>query len=590
MRKLVTGSGFRRAAVVLLAVSAAGAGCRETSPSIPPQPPNAILRLPAKGGRAAVGAVEVAGETRDALTRSAAWDVSIPGDSRLTFGVGTSWSKSGDPPGWARFAISFGGVEIASETLNPRVPGDWKDVTVEMPGPAHPGVLTIDLRLTDKDRREIAWPEGLTLAVSDPVIHDVRSYGRAKGAILISIDTLRRDHVGLYGYSKPTTPALDALAKAGVVADDAVSVSSWTLPSHLSMLTSVLPGVHGGTNGERGFNRASPTLPAILKERGFATHAVTSHLYVSHAYGVDHGFDSMNFRQDRKAVNVANHAMDLVDRFGDRPFFLFLHLYDPHWHYDPPKETLALFEPKPYAGRLTGNLKDFQTKRPEDLAPGDLEHLLALYDGEIRSVDDQIARLVDHLKARGVFESTLLFVTSDHGEEFLEHGSWEHQKTLYEEVVRIPMFAAGGGVSARREPLPATLLDVAPSILDFVGVERPASMSGRSLLRPLTESREQYGETEHTVDRKPILFLRAGARSWKTILPAAGPAGAGSWFDLATDAREMTSVPPRDDVRRQIESRARALFAESRRGAKPSSGVSLTAEQKETLRALGYIR
>ncbi len=382
----------RRPRLLGALVAVAQFGCAVPAP---PSAPRSLLAEKPDGARAQIDAVAIGGETRDALLASQAWTLSLPRRARLTFGIGASYEGAGEVPGWGRFGVGLDGREIASETVNPRVAHDWKDVTVDLEAPPR-GVLSISIRFTDKDGRDVPQPQQMRLAVSDPVIHDRAAYGRKRGVILISIDTLRRDHVGVYGYGKPTTPTLDALAKAGVLAEDAVSVSSWTLPAHLSMLTSVLPGTHGGTDMKRGFNRSVPSVAEILKGRGFATHAVTSHLYVSKTYGLEAGFDSMNFRQDRPAENVANHAMDLVDRFGDRPFFIFLHFYDPHWHYAPPPEVLKIFESS-YAGKMTGNLKDFQKLRPDQVSPEDLAHLLALYDGEIRYTDDEIGRLMTHL-------------------------------------------------------------------------------------------------------------------------------------------------------------------------------------------------
>src|SRR5260221_434488 len=163
--------------------------------------------------------------------------------------------------------------------------------------------------------------------------------------------------------ARPTTPRFDALARAGVLFDDAVSTSSWTLPAHLSMLTGVDPGRHGGVDMRHGFNRSVPTVPALLRAAGFATRAVTSHLYVSSVYGLDDGFEHLDFRQDRKATEVADRGIDLLDRVGDRPFFVFLHLYDPHWHYDPPDWARRLFE-NAYAGSLTRELLDFSLPAP----------------------------------------------------------------------------------------------------------------------------------------------------------------------------------------------------------------------------------
>jgi len=542
------------------------------------------------GVRARIDLTTVGDEAREALLEAQSWELRFPRRARITLGVGVRFEGEGQILGWARFVVAIDGREIARETVNPRVAHDWKDLTLHLDSPPARGVLSIDLRFTDKDGVDLPRPPGLTLAVSDPILHDQAAYGSNRGVILISVDTLRRDHVGAYGYPKPTTPTIDALGKAGIVADDAVSVSSWTLPAHLSMFTSVLPGTHGGVDSKQGFNRSVPTIAGILKRRGFATHAVTSHLYVSKTYGLDEGFDSMNFRQDRNATNVANHAMDLIDRFGDQRFFLFLHFYDPHWHYAPPPEVLKIFESS-YAGKLTGNLKDFQNLRPDQVQKADLDHLLALYNGEIRHTDNEIGRLIAHLKERGVWKNTLMLVTSDHGEEFLDHGSWEHQKTLYEEVVRIPLIVAGPGIAPRREVKQAGLLDVAPTILDYLKVSAPPAMKGLSLLRPLAESREMYGETDQTPDGTRLSFLRGGARSWKAILsldPRKQRVLGSEWYDLVSDPAEKTNRPPQESLRLTIEARARDTALKSRSSV-ASRPVELTAEQKEKLRALGYI-
>lgn len=577
-----------RSSLLIALLGVAGAGC--VAPPASPQGPLSLLLAKPDGARSRMALIEVGDETREALVATQSWTLSFPRRAILTFGVGARFEGKGEIPGWGRFVVALDGREIAKETVNPRVARDWKDVTLRLAAPPRRGRLTIAIRFTDKDGVDLPQPPELKLAVSEPILHDEAAYGGQRGVILISIDTLRRDHVGAYGYPKPTTPALDRLAREGILAEDAVSVSSWTLPAHLSMLTSVLPGTHGGVDSRQGFNRSVPTVAGILKRRGYATHAVTSHLYVSKTYGVEDGFDSMNFRQDRPARNVANHAMDLVDRFGDRPFFIFLHFYDPHWHYAPPPEALKIFESS-YAGKLTGNLKDFQNLRPEQVTRADLDHLRALYDGEIRYTDDEIGRLIAHLKERDVLRNTMMLVTSDHGEEFLDHGSWEHQKTLYEEVVRIPLVVAGPGVAPRRETRAVSLLDVAPTILDFLKAGIPPTMKGVSLLQPVPEQRETYGETDQTTDGARLSFLRGGAESWKAILrsdPRKQTIRSSEWYDLAKDPGEKTNRPPAESLRAAIEARTRdaALKSRSSAAGKP---VELSPEQKENLRALGYI-
>jgi arylsulfatase A-like enzyme len=355
------------------------------------------------------------------------------------------------------------------------------------------------------------------------------------------------------------------------------------------MLSSVDPAVHGGTDMGHGYNGVPPLLPALLRAAGYATQAVTSHLYVSGVYGLDRGFDRLDFHQDRRATDVANRAIDVIDRFGDRPLFLFLHFYDPHWHYDPPEAQRALFA-KPYTGSITGRWGDFSVRPPSSVSAADLQHLIALYDGEIRYADDELGRVLDHLAARSSLKNALLVVTSDHGEEFLEHGSWEHQKTLYEEVIRVPLVVSGPGIAARREDAPVSLLDVAPTILAWAGVTAPPSFQGRSLLSGPGD-REAYGETDHTVDRTHKLFLRAGAARWKAILSlgADGAVRREEWYDLAADPRESKSAPPASAAAEAIRARALARWKAGRGAGAASRAVCLSAEQKEKLRALGYV-
>jgi arylsulfatase A-like enzyme len=574
---------WRRLAVLAF-LAAAACGPRAGSGRV------ALLDRPTStGAPARVGSLSPAGETRPCLLESTAWRVRLPRRALLTFGMGVAWAGEGETPGWYRLSVKLDDRVIAERTVNPRALRGWREVSLPVGEQGGEALLAFELRVTDRDGLVIAAPAGLLIGVADPTVHDLDDYGRAKGVVLVSIDTLRRDHVGTYGYRKPTTPALDALGRRGIVAEDAVSTSSWTLPAHLSMLTSVDPGAHGGVDMKHGSNHRFPPLAARFKQAGYGTQAVTSHLYVSSVYGLDEGFDFLDFQQDRRADDVADRAIALLDRLGDRPFFLFLHFYDPHWHYAPPPETLGLFESK-YAGKVTGLWGDFSKKNRNELAPADLEHLLALYDGEIRYTDDHLKRVLAHLAERGLDRGTLVFVTSDHGEEFLEHGSWEHQKTLYEEVVRIPMMLAGPGIAPRREAQQASLLDVAPTLLAWAGLTVPETAQGRSLLLPLPQ-RDAYGETDHTNDGTRKLFWRGGAGRGKTILSLApdGTPRAEEWYDLATDPGETSNVPPRAEAADALRARALARWKEARGRGTGAPAVTLTPEQRERLRALGYV-
>jgi arylsulfatase A-like enzyme len=572
-----------RSAAALLLLLAAG-GCR---PDSPPTPVRLALERTVGGAVPRTGTLSPAGDARPAVLESASWRVRLPPRALLTFGMGISWAGQDEAPGWYRLAVRADGREVAQRTLNPRAARGWRDVSVPLDG-GREATLEFDLRFTDRDGGALPTPAGMMLGIADPTVHSLDDYGRARGVVLISIDTLRPDHVGAYGYSRPTTPRLDALAREGALFEDAVSTSSWTLPAHLSMLTAVDPGQHGGVDMEHGFNGRVPTLAEALREAGYATSAVTSHLYVSPVYGLDRGFDHLDFQQDRRATDVAERALDLLDRLGDQPFFLFLHFYDPHWHYDPPPSTRSTFE-RPYQGNVTGLWQDF-SKRAQ-VTDADVQHLLDLYDGEIRYVDDEVGRVLDHLKARGLDRSTLVVVTSDHGEEFQEHGSWEHQKTLYEEVVRVPLIVRGPGVGARREAAQVSLLDVAPTVLAWA--ERPAwpHAAGVSLLTP-PAAREAYGETDHTTDGTHKLFLRGAHGRWKAIFALSRTDRSvreAEWYDLSSDPGEKRRTSPPPDLAEALRRRAIGRWTKGRAASPAGPAVALTPEQRERLRALGYV-
>src|SRR6185436_8426095 len=243
---------MRRALAAWLVALLASFSCARPSPFAGPL--RLLERETLAGRLAKSGALTTGDETRPALLESARYRVALPRRARLTFGMGLAFAGSGEAPGWYRLAVLANGKQLLERQLNPRAARGFRDVSVPLEGGAGLTELRFDLRLTDRDGRDIPAPSDLLIGVADPVVHDLDDYGKSKGVVLISIDTLRRDHVGAYGYPKPTTPRLDALARDGLLAQDAVSTSSWTLPAHLSMLTSADPGAHGGVDHEHKFN------------------------------------------------------------------------------------------------------------------------------------------------------------------------------------------------------------------------------------------------------------------------------------------------------------------------------------------------
>ena len=323
--------------------------------------------------------------------------------------------------------------------------------------------------------------------------------------ILISIDSLRADHLGCYGYERNTSPNIDRVAAQGARFRTALSTTSWTLPSHMSMLTSRYVLSHGVIARNDGLPEKIPTLAESLKTAGFATGGVVAAAFLDARYGFARGFDSYDesaiavkmyqpnlvagpapetiklAHSSDPAAESTDLAMKWVQEHQDRRFFLFLHYWDVHFDYDPPPPYDTMFDPD-YQGSLSPEGFIFNRAINRKMDRRDLEHVLALYDGEIRWVDDHLGRLLRQLDQLGLSGRTAVIITADHGDEFFEHGGKGHTKTLYSEVLHVPLIIRAPGVPAGLlVETPASQVDLMPTVLDLAGVPGPAAMEGLSL-------------------------------------------------------------------------------------------------------------
>ncbi len=320
--------------------------------------------------------------------------------------------------------------------------------------------------------------------------------------ILISVDTLRADHLGCYGYERPTSPSIDLLASRGVRFEQAFSQASWTLPSHLSLLTSRYPHSHGVETDEHKLPSTVTTLAETLRQAGYVTSAFISWVYVSDRYGFGQGFDeyhellppenevTSSTVASIKASAFVDRIVEWADHGPRQPFFLFLHLFDPHIDYEPPAPFDEMFG-TPSPDKSEGTFQYLRRyikgvhREPERIPADRRARALALYDGEIRFTDQELGRLLITLGDRGLLDDTMVIFTSDHGEEFDDHGSMEgHQWTLYNEVLHVPLIMVfpQDRFAGRTMPAVVQSIDIAPTILDFLKLERPAEFQGRSLL------------------------------------------------------------------------------------------------------------
>jgi hypothetical protein len=316
--------------------------------------------------------------------------------------------------------------------------------------------------------------------------------------ILVSIDTLRADHLGCYGYVPPTSPAIDAFRKSGVLFSTAIAHAPSTEPSHASMFTSLIPYHHGAWRARHlPISPDVPTLPEILARAGFRTASYNGGGQVGGSLGFGRGFEvyeSAKAGQDRFADRVAATIGWIKANAGER-FFVFLHTYEVHAPYVPERRHLELFD-RGYAGTLPAEisptlLRDINEGRTR-IDEADLRHIVAAYDADVRSMDEAFGTLIRFLREADLFDRTLVVFTSDHGEEFGEHGSvGQHSHTLYDELLRVPLIVKlpRGGFAGRTVEEQVGGIDLLPTILDVVGVASDAPFHGRSLL-PLLEGKK----------------------------------------------------------------------------------------------------
>jgi arylsulfatase A-like enzyme len=369
---------------------------------------------------------------------------------------------------------------------------------------------------------------------------------RTPNVILVSLDTLRADHTGLYGSSLETTPFLDRLSRDAVVFDRAITQCSHTVDSHMSLLQSRYPT---RTSTE------AATLAEVLQAHGFTTVAFTGGGLVSPELGFARGFDRYD-SYPAGFVDSLPAARTWIAELPDdhSPFFMFLHSYDIHAPYTAPAKFVDLFVKEPYEGPIRPEETHAYQRHLLGLGPPrpglmevewnavDRAYFEALYDAGVRETDEALGTFLKWLDGRRSWDwsQDLLVIFSDHGEEFWDHGSVGHGSTLYQELLWVPLVfrlpaAAQGGTRIERT---VELMDVSPTILDIVGIERPASFFGESLMPLIT------GKGPLPSEIAASLTVR-GYRSiidypWKLIL--SHPEGVEMLFNLEEDPWETSPL------------------------------------------------
>ncbi len=435
---------------------------------------------------------------------------------------------------------------------------------------------------------------------------------KAEKMIFVVIDALRADRLGCYGFPQATSPTIDAIAKEGVLFETLHAASPWTAPSFGSLFTGVSPTVHGagqmlikGTKGGTslmgvtvgGIRKGLPTVAEMLPKNtvkgGFVTNA-----FLSDKLGFARGFDDYDHRNAsiyryRTADEITQKAMAWLQTHKDDSFFLLLHYFDPHMKYDPPAQYVKQFaSDKP--PRLSAPFVDHNGARDGSLNPNEREKrfIRGLYNGEVRFVDDQLARLKTALTEMGLWDRTWLVITSDHGEEHFEHGSFEHGHAYEEEVTRVPLIIrAPGGTWQAGTRIASSVrhVDIPPTLLALYGEDARPHFEGQSLL-PLIlngarEDRVAFMEYNLFHGQQVALFDGRYKFIWDTRTEK------GFYYDLLQDPGETHRLgrdhPQYDALFAQLKATRNKLKKTAKN--KPSNATEMDAETVKALQSLGYI-
>jgi len=424
----------------------------------------------------------------------------------------------------------------------------------------------------------------------------------ARNLLWISLDTLRADRLGCYGYDRPTTPTLDALAARGVRFEDASAPSPWTMPSHASLFTGRYPSRSGVVSFVTEMRPDAQHVAELLAARGFQTIAVVSnHALAMH--GLERGFQTFDYVErdlsDGPSAVTPATIRRLEERDRSRPFFALAHYIDVHARYRAEQRYVQEFV-RPYDGEITGRnaqfLEHLTGRRP--FRPDDVAHLSDLYDAVLRQLDDQIADLFAYLEREHLLEDTLVVITSDHGEEFFDHHGVSHAMTQYQELVRVPLLLLGAGIPAGvTVSEPVSLIDLLPTSLARLGIAAPAGIDGLDLTStwrggvPLPE-RLLYFEADCETPTGPAAIIDPGTkravRDDRYKLHYDLERGVTALFDLERDPLEQQDLLPGNGDRAAELSSALRSFLDASPG--QATEAELTLEQLEKLNGLGYVQ
>jgi arylsulfatase A-like enzyme len=446
---------------------------------------------------------------------------------------------------------------------------------------------------------------------------------KVRHVILVTIDTLRADALSGYGSTRISTPNIDGLAKDGTLFKNAYSAAPWTLPSFSSMMTGVSPTVHKTFAIDSVLPEKFKTLAEYLRDSGYYTAAIGDNFFLHPEFNMDQGFIEYNFYPRRQMVvdsfgatlikntfpramnpyastgELTDMAIDWIGKNRDSDFFLWVHYYDPHLPYTPPREYIS--KDAVPDGFIGYKLESASAVRDGHFAPNASQRkwIKELYDAEVRYVDANVGRLLDAFKENSLYKSSLIILTSDHGEEFWEHGGFEHGHTLYNELIHVPLIVKLPGRHTEKiVEQEVTTQSLMPTVLDIVRIPNESAPATADSLAPLlNESPSSYADEPlvstgllYYENREGVIF--GGNKYIQSLVT-----GRGELYDLRADPGELN--PLALSMNRLTTEQAKNILDNHDResetltkelGVTNTEKAALDKEKIEKLKALNYIQ
>jgi arylsulfatase A-like enzyme len=428
---------------------------------------------------------------------------------------------------------------------------------------------------------------------------------KAPNVLFVVLETLRKDHLELYGYRKSTAPNLTRFAESSLVFDNAVVQANWTIPSVATMFTSLYASSHKFIvqHGEASvLSPRIPTLAEVLKLHGYKTGAFQTNMFLTRASGIAQGIDDYERKDAVAADHVVAGAIRWLQENQEAPFFLYLHFWDPHAPYTPPPGLEQKFmedekdiAPESFFAELYEHIFLYEN----GTLIRDLNRYRASYDASIWSMDYEIRKLLQYLDGQGLTNNTLIVFVADHGEEFGDHGGLDHGYNLYEYMVGVPLIVRFPEGHAGRVGARVGAIDLAPTILDYLGIEAPPMYQGRSFLhlaenpggkhKPL-EFCQGNGVGNVKEHRFGLDIEQQCVYEGRYKLIRSSPTGTIELYDLIEDRREQHNLASSKPavVRKLIADLDAFLKYAEENSVNPEEKIHLDEEELEKLKALGY--